>query len=268
MKLVIKSLLFITLVIVSAFSNAMDIVKKSEMTIEQLEIVILNNEIDKKYNVLKALSNLEMEYPADVNYLRGLMYFYGKIENKNISEAIKYLNLAVDLNHIEASYLLGSIFISFEPRDITSGIELLEIASKNGHLRAMYNIFVLYKKGIYLNKAAAFDWIAKAASLGEENSSLIYANEIYSEAQIDKNLEKVKKAVNILESTQFQKLKGEAYFLLASIYNDSEFKFIENDQKRDKYLELSASEGFEKAKVLWTNYQRLKKDKQSMESER
>jgi TPR repeat protein len=264
MKLAIKSLLFMTLVIVSAFSNAMDNVKKSVMTIEQLEIVILNNEVDNKNNILKALSNLEMEYPADVNYLRGLMYFHGKIENKNVSEAVKYLNLAVELNHIEASYLLGSIFISFEPRNITSGIELLEIAAKNGHLRAMYNIFVLYKKGIYLNKAAAFAWIVKATSLGEENSSLIYANEIYSEAQRDKNLEKVKQAVNILESTKFQKLKGEAYFLLANIYNDSDFKFIENDQKRDKYLELSASEGFEKAKDLWANYQRLKDKKQLM----
>tara|TARA_B110000238_G_C16052986_1_gene406958 strand:- start:51 stop:851 length:801 start_codon:yes stop_codon:yes gene_type:complete len=261
MKLIIKIFIFVVL-IESHFSNAMEVnavtKEKAVMSIEQLRKAVLSKEINKKEHIFKALEVLKVDYPADVNYLLGVMYYFGIIENINVQQAIKYLEISTNLKHVEATYLLGSILVSLETEpNIERGIILLESAAEDGHTDAMFNVFSLYKKGVYSDETAAFEWLISATNLGAENSSLVYAQEIYFDAQKDKDSEKAKQAISILEQTKFSEFKGEAYFLLSQIYANPEFESVKNKEKRDKYLEISASQGFERAKVLWLKYQEL-----------
>jgi len=235
----------------------------NSMTIKEVKNLILNGTFESENDVWTNLERLECEEGAEVNYLYGVIYYFGLMGQKSLERAIHYLDMSVALKHIEASYLLGTIYVTeSEMLDIKAGVERLEFAAKNGHSDAMFNLFSLFKKGVYTNEKAARNWLIEAANTGAENSALIYAQELYSEAKKSSSSDKVTEALRVLVNTQFHEFEGEAYFLAAQIYGNSNFSKSFSKAKRDQYLEQSANLGFSRAVELWSRYEELKQESQ------
>lgn len=236
--------------------------KENLLSLQEIKQIILNNNIEDKSKVLSSLEFLKVSEKAEVNYLYGVIDFYGLIGKKCIKNAAKYLEISVSMNHIEANYLLGSIYVTEKSvLDTSRGLELLEFAAEKGHKDAMFNLYSLSKQNVNPNRREAKNWLVKAANSGSENSALIYTQELYFEAKATSSSVKVEQALNMFEDTTFDEFKGEAYFLAAQIYGNSNFPESYNKEKRDYFIQESASIGFPRAIELWKTYEELKNSK-------
>lgn len=233
------------------------------MTIKQVRSSVLNGKLKNQNVIFTSLDKLMATECAEANYLYAVIYYFGLIGEKSLEKAVHHLEISAAMNHVEGSYLLGSILLTEFPTDDTKrGVKLLEFAADKGHVDAMFNLFSLFKQGVYTNERAAMKWLMEAAKLGEENSALVYANELYLQAKENKSNEKAEEALKVIKNTHFHEFKGEAYFLNAQIYGNSELPKIYNKDQRDFYLQKSASLGFERAVELWSKYEKLQRESQ------
>ncbi|WP_041409899.1 tetratricopeptide repeat protein [Shewanella amazonensis] len=218
---------------------------------------IQNNDVDEKEKnfVYKSLNAIAKQYPAEVNYLLGQIFYFGIFENRNLEKAINYLTISSELNDTRAQYLLGTIlameqgYVHYE-----QAIPLLEKAAADGIPDAMHNLYILYRKEKY-PKDLAIEWLKKAANIKFEPAMFFLKREEYLAALESNDKEKLEEIAKYLISERFESLSGERYFLLAKIYNSS--SPLSDDDLRLKYLQLSADEGFDLAINILSNYNRL-----------
>ena len=100
-------------------------------------------------------------------------------------------------------------------------------------------------------------WLSIAVEAGAENSSLIYAQVLFTDAKEQGNPELSLKALEVLKKTNFNKFKGEALFLMAQIYGDDNLEGIFDLSKSYYYIEKSANEGFPRAILILENEESL-----------
>jgi TPR repeat protein len=136
-----------------------------------------------------------------------------KVESKELSDAIKYFEMAADLDHIRAGYELAMIYIKRRDNDnaekylldienkmdsnacyqlgrqyiqtqsdVKRGIDYLQKSAEKGHPIASYHLGLIYKEGKYLHPDhnLAFKYFEQAAKQGHEESqfnlALLYQN--------------------------------------------------------------------------------------------
>lgn len=249
-------IIFFTFCLMDSAEGKVDEKPKQDIKLyEKLKLAIFENDISKrKWAILKLeeLKNINMK---EYNYLYGVMALYGVFIDKNIELAISNLDGAASAGHIGASYILGSYYAQLElPSRDAAEVKLLTYAAKNGHLGAMYNLYAVYENGGAITREQAIYWLSLAAKAGAENSALMYAQILFSDAKEQINPKLALKSLDILQKTNFNKFKGEAFFLMAQIYGDDNLEPVFDIGKSHFYIEKSASEGFPRAVFILKNY--------------
>ncbi|MEM5550944.1 tetratricopeptide repeat protein [Pseudoalteromonas neustonica] len=257
--IIIRCLIFIiffTFCLIDSAEGKVDEQPKQDIKLyEELKVAILENNISKKKWALLKLVELKNINVKEYNYLYGVMALYGVFIDKNIELAISNLDCAASAGHIDASYLLGSYYAQSElPSREADEVKLLTYAAKNGHLGAMYNLYAVYENGGEISKEQAIHWLSLAAKAGAENSALMYAQILFSDAKEQENPRLALKSLDILQKTNFNKFKGEAFFLMAQIYGDDNLELVFDLRKSHFYIEKSASEGFPRAVFILNSY--------------
>jgi TPR repeat protein len=219
------------------------------------------NQSDKDF-VTKNLDFLGSEYPAETNYLLGQIYYFGLYGDKKVKNAVDHLMVSSKLKYPQAQYLLGSIFVTEKDYlNIVDGISLLEDAADGGIPDAMYNLYSLYRQGMY-QKSCALNWIKKAASLGYEQAMIFSSYEEYLMALDSSDKPKLGEIVKYLISSDFTNFSGERYYLLSSIYNEP--SPLSDESLRLKYLTLSAEAGYVISIDILEKYREMLKEESKM----
>lgn len=257
--MVVKCITFINIFVFCLLSSAQGMETKQDMKLyEGLKVAILENDSSKKRWVLLNLEKLQNINVTEYNYLYGVMALFGVFINKSTELAVSKLDLAASAGHIDASYLLGSYYAHSEsPSRGADEVKLLTYAAQNDHLGAMYNLYAVYENGGKVTREQAMHWLAIAAEAGAENSSLIYAQMLFTDAKDQGNSELSLKALEVLKKTNFNEFKGEAFFLMAQIYGDDNLESVFDLAKSYYYIEKSANEGFPRAIFLFENTENL-----------
>jgi TPR repeat protein len=155
--------------------------------------------------------------------------------------------------------MLGSILVNNEyemENSFVKGVDYLEKASNENVSDAMFNLYALYRKGLYSKKKAIY-WLDYSASIGYERAVIFSAYEKYLSAIEKGSRDQVKKIVDGLINYKFKGSSGERDFFISTMYSDEKSPIF-NDKLRLKYLKLSADAGYERAIVILNEYNRLK----------
>lgn len=217
-----------------------------------------NNESDETF-VMNSLLSLKVTYPDEVNFRFGQIFYFGRFGVRDIKKSVEYLSIAASLNHPGSNYMLGSILVDGEYEGEGSfemGVDYLEKASNQNVADAMFNLYALYRKGLYPKEKAIY-WLDYSASIGYERSVIFSAYEKYLSARDKGSREQVIKIVDGLIGYNFKESSGERYFFIGTMYSDEKSPIFNNDL-RLKYLKLSADNGYERAIVILNEYNRLK----------
>ena len=98
------------------------------------------------HDLLKPLS---IEGNSVAQYIIGLMYFRGKVVEKDYKQSIKLMNLSAEQGYFLAEHKLGSIYsgsLLGEP-DYRKAIKWFRLASGQGYAPSQYFLATLYEKG-------------------------------------------------------------------------------------------------------------------------
>lgn len=218
--------------------------KDHHVTIEMVENDILHNRRLNVSQVLYALERSKVTNPIKVNYLYGVIYYFGDYGlDKDNDKAYHYLKIPADNGDISAAYLLGTLLVDDSPlKDIENGIEYLKFASDRGSVDAILNLYEMYKIGKYKDEEHILKLLNHAAKNGSEESAIHYADTLFNISLIEQSYKKAQSVVLFLMGYNFKSLKGESFYLLSGIYGLSNSP-IYNEVKRDCYLGLAAKEG-------------------------
>ena len=114
------------------------------------------------------LSPLSTEGNAVAQYIIGLMYFRGKVVEKDFNESIKFLNLSADQGYARAQHKLGNIYMGdlFGKPDYRKAIKWFRLASGQGYAPSQYFLATLYESGsgIKQDYVRAYMWFSLASS--------------------------------------------------------------------------------------------------------
>ena len=162
------------------------------------------------------ISQLEYIYKVNKNagFLLATIYENGLGVRKSMTTAIKYLNIAAELGHKEASYRLSELneldssgqswtkrvadkgspkhiyIMGLNASPKSSGMELLKQSAGAGYLPAQKELAKRYLDGVGViqNYTKSLAWYKKAASLGDDESQVMMGNAYYHGFPIEKNL--------------------------------------------------------------------------------
>lgn len=262
--MVLRFLFFITLIyIVSAKVTAEDAVNfnvSNKVKMEEIISIIeaeKNNKSDELF-VMSSLESLKNIYPAEVNYRLGQIYYFGTFGIKGVRKSVEYFSIASSMNHLGSNYVLGSILVNheYEMDDaFEKGVDYLEKASNGNISDAMFNLYSLYRKGMYPKEKAIY-WLDKSASIGYERAVIFSAYEKYLLAVENGSKEQVQKIVDGLLNYEFMDFSGERYFFVGTMFSDEKSPIF-NNKLRLKYLRISADAGYEQAQVILKEYNKL-----------
>ena len=95
------------------------------------------------------LRPLSAQGSAVAQYIIGLMYFRGKVVEKDYKEAIKFLNLSAKQGYFRAEHKLGSIYSGslLGKSDYRKAIKWFRLASGQGYAPSQYFLATLYENG-------------------------------------------------------------------------------------------------------------------------
>jgi TPR repeat protein len=128
----------------------------------------LNNDqySDAMTHFLNAANNNE----AEAQYQIGLMYEGGLGVPKNDSAAVTWFQKAGDQGHTLAEASLGYYY--FSKGDYSLAIKWNKLAAENGNSTAQYNLALMYRDGLGLEKnlGEAINWFNKAAVAGDDDA--------------------------------------------------------------------------------------------------
>ncbi|MBL80211.1 MAG: hypothetical protein CMH70_09320 [Nitrosomonadaceae bacterium] len=98
------------------------------------------------HNLLQPLS---ADGDAVAQYIIGLMYFRGKVVQKNYKKSIKFMQLSAEQGYFFAEHKLGSIYFSglLGKPDYKKAIKWFRHASKQGYAPSQYFLATLYENG-------------------------------------------------------------------------------------------------------------------------
>lgn len=196
----------------------------------------------------EGFESMENKQPDELaEYQLGKMLFYGRGTEKNITEAIKYLEMASEKKNIPAQYLVSSIYLKEGIEEkIPQAIETLtELAEKGNHSLAQYALGKMYtdpentlyemEKGIhYLEQAAGQDHEYAQYSIGK-----IYTNPELGHYDL-------KEGIRYLVQSA-EKENEYARYQLGKLFLDWTLDIYDSEQGMS-YLEEAASQGNELAK--------------------
>ena len=95
------------------------------------------------------LHPLSVQGSAVAQYIIGLMYFRGKVVEKDYKESIKFLNLSAEQGYFRAEHKLGSIYSGslLGKSDYRKAIKWFRLASGQGYAPSQYFLATLYENG-------------------------------------------------------------------------------------------------------------------------
>ena len=107
---------------------------------------------------------------ADAQNNLGVMYFKGEGVPKDLTKAAEWYRKAAEKNHIKAQYNLGILYQDKE--DFSSAVYWFGKAAEQGHPKAQTNLGTLYYYGVGVtqNLDKAMDLFTKAAAKGDERA--------------------------------------------------------------------------------------------------
>ncbi|MDC0603106.1 hypothetical protein OAP14_08780, partial [Aliiglaciecola sp.] len=131
-----------------------------------------------------------------------------------------------------------------------------EKAAEHGISEAKYNLFLMYQKGEYHDFQKSLVWLQDVVKEGDESAIILFAQAMHDITDATKLDKYVKKGLHYLENKEFERQKGASEFIKAQIYGDESLSVF-SEEKRNFHLKKSSDLGFERAKTLWEEYQRL-----------
>ena len=95
------------------------------------------------------LQPLSVEGNSVAQYIIGLMYFRGKVVEKDYKKSIKFMNLSAEQGYFLAEHKLGSIYSGslLGKPDYSKAIKWFRLASGQGYAPSQYFLATLYEKG-------------------------------------------------------------------------------------------------------------------------
>ena len=117
------------------------------------------------HELLRPLSTQGSEV---AQYIIGLMYFRGKVVEKDYKKSIKFLNLSAKQGYMRAQHKLGNIYIGnlLGKPDYRKASEWFRLASRQGYAPSQYFLATLYEdgNGVKQNYIRAYMWFDLASS--------------------------------------------------------------------------------------------------------
>lgn len=239
-----EKILILFFLLVSNVISGKGFEKEHLVTIEMVENDILHNRRLNVSQILYALERNKVTNPLKVNYLYGVIYYFGDYGlDKDNDKAYHHLKISAENGDISAAYLLGTLLVDDSPlKDIENGIKYLKFASDRGSVDAILNLYEMYRIGKYKGEDHILKLLSYAAKSGSEESAIQYADTLFNISLIEQSDKKAQAAALFLIDYNFKSLKGEKFYLLSGIYGLSNSP-IYNEIKRDHYLNLAAREG-------------------------
>ncbi|AZZ96408.1 hypothetical protein [Pseudoalteromonas sp. R3] len=237
--------LIILLLIFSSFSL------KAELTLKDVEVDIFKEGKLKKDDVMSLLLSGSHEDKNLSNYLLSLVYGYGLYGvEKNIEKSEYYFLPLLELKYRDIFFVAGTFWSnSRNPEKFKRGVILLEKASEEGDLDALYNLYSLYNHGRYTNKDKLGDILGRNYDKGDKEIALQYGK-----VMIDGLIEKqdklgMLKVLDNLSRISFKGYEGEYYYVLAGFYGYTNSPLYD-EEKRNYYLIRSYENGYYAAEKL------------------
>ncbi len=116
----------------------------------------------------KLLSPLSVQGSAVAQYIISLMYFRGKVVEKDYKKSIKLLNLSAGQGYARAQHKLGNIYMGglLGKPDYRKAIKWFRHASRQGYAPSQYFLATLYEDGdgIKQDYVRAHMWFSLASS--------------------------------------------------------------------------------------------------------
>ena len=116
----------------------------------------------------KLLSPLSVQGSAVAQYIISLMYFRGKIVEKDYKESIRLLYLSAGQGYARAQHKLGNIYTGdlLGKPDYRKAIKWFRLASRQGYSPSQYFLATLYEdgNGVKQNYIRAYMWFDLASS--------------------------------------------------------------------------------------------------------
>ncbi|MEM5548449.1 tetratricopeptide repeat protein [Pseudoalteromonas fuliginea] len=236
--------------------------RESLTSFEIIEQDILNNRQLNVSQVLNTLEHSKFIYPHRVNYLYGVIYYFGDYGlNKDNEKAYRYLKISADSGDEAAAYLLGTLLVDDGPlKDIENGIKYLRSASNQGNVDAILNLYEMYRIGKYNDRDNILELLSYAAKNGSEESAIQYAETLFNISLVEQSKKKAQSVALYLLDYSFKSLKGEQFYLLSGIYGLSNSP-MHNESKRDYYLNLAAKEGHKFSIKLLSDIELIRKSR-------
>lgn len=127
------------------------------------------------FNELRVLAE---QGDADAQYDLAFAYGRGGDVPVDVTELVRWLQLAADQGHMEAQYDLGSLFdrgLLGVPQDATEALRLIRLAADQGHKEAQYGVGLKYSggKGVPQDATEAIRWLRLAADQGHVNAQFM-----------------------------------------------------------------------------------------------
>ena len=107
--------------------------------------------------------------------LAQLLYSGGKGLMQDQTEAEKYFLKAAQMKHVEAMFMLGTIYYNAVPADYGKAFRYFHEAALLGDAKAQFNLYVCYRlgRGVAANAAEAHKWLKQAARQGLPEAEVI-----------------------------------------------------------------------------------------------
>jgi len=216
-------------------------------------------------------------------YYLGYCYLFGEGVAKNVTQAIKYLELAAEKGHIKAQYTLGDYYKSI--KEWEKSAKFFRLAAEQEHVRSQYELAELYAAGlgveynfqqmvVWYHKAAQHNyypalqklraiysdnkkitdkeyavWYRESADNGDRIAQFIYGICHQRGTTEQKN---AKNALYWMEKAGYQNIT-DAQTEVFLAYRDS-IGIEKNLDRAMEWLKRAADSGSPKAKYLYANY--------------
>ena len=200
-----------------------------------------------KESVNWILKSANQNYP-NAQYGMGYLYDKGKGVGKNPRKAFEWYNKASTQGHIIATLQVGVAyhFGKGTPKNMTQAIDFYEKAAQNGNKQAQHNLGNIYQYGtggvpLDMPKAFSFYRSASVAGFAPSQEKLGYMY-YFGEGVKKDTAEGITWYVKAAEQNDAQ-----AQYSLGTLYYED--KNLQDLAKAEKWLNLSAKNGFAKAQL-------------------
>ena len=101
---------------------------------------------DQAHEILRPLS---VQGNSVAQYIIGLMYFRGKVVEKDYKKSIKFLNLSAEQGYARAQHKLGNVYTGdlFGKPNYRKALKWFQLASSQGYAPSQYFLATLYESG-------------------------------------------------------------------------------------------------------------------------